>query len=57
LHKAYLVKQLIDDIKQKAAACTGEKKRKKKFPQDDGMQSGEMHQETKDLILGPILDA
>jgi hypothetical protein len=55
LHKAYLVKQLIDDIKQKAAACTG--KKKKKFPQDDGMQSGEMHQETKDLILGPILDA
>jgi hypothetical protein len=54
LHKAYLVKQLIDDIKQKAAACTGGKK---KIPQDDGMQSGEMHQETKDLILGPILDA
>jgi hypothetical protein len=54
LHKAYLVKRLIDDIKQKAAACT---KNKLNFSQDDGMQSGEMHQETKDLILGPILDA
>jgi len=49
LHKAYLVKRLIDDIKQKAAACTKKKKKRKekekekKNLQDDGMQSGEMH--------------
>jgi len=40
---------LIDDIKQKAAACTKKKKKRKekekekKNLQDDGMQSGEMH--------------